>query len=386
MLRWRPAPLLAVSSVLLAVLAAACAEEAPPGAVHVLTADMTVNGVLERYIDRGIDRAEKQDAVAVVIRVNTPGGAIGSMRSIVGRIAEARVPVITYVTPAGAQAASAGTFIVMAGHIAAMAPSTSIGAATPITETGEDIEGALGRKVENDIVAFARGVAELRGRNADWAEAAVREAVSASTSEAVELGVVDLASPALLALLAELDGRSVDLLTGEQVTLHLAEAELVFNNRNVYERVLEIVGDPSVLGILVLIGIGGIAVELFNPGTFVPGIVGVTALIASFLGVGTLLPTEAAVAFLLLGILLIGLELVLTSGGVLGSGGAVAIVLALAIFVGQGSTEFDIVRFLTLVALVVLGIIVLIGVMFTLLARKHLAGDSTPEPPKYLGS
>ena len=345
--------------------------EAPPGAVHVLTVDTEVNGVLQRYIDRGIDRAERDGAAAVVLLIDTPGGRIDSMRDIVSRIETAEVPVVTFVSPPGAQAASAGTFIAMAGHVAAMAPNTTIGAATPVTITGDEIEGTLGKKVENDTVAFARGVAELRGRNADWAEAAVREAVSATPNEALDLGVVDLVSPALPMLLAEIDGRDVTLLSGTTVTLDLDAAEIVFNNRNVYERVLGIISNPLVVSLLILIGLGGLAIEFFSPGLFLPGVVGITATIASFLGVGTLLPGEAAVAFIGLGIALFILEAFVPSGGILGSVGAIVIVIGLSILVGQSTTELDVRGLLTIVGAGLLAVALMAGAAFVLLARNY---------------
>ena len=356
----------------LALLAAACTAQSAPGAVHVLTADAAVNGVLQRYIDRGIDRAERDQAAVVVILINTPGGDIDSMREIVGRIATAEVPVVTFVSPAAGRAASAGTFIVMAGHIAAMAPETTIGAATPITGTGDDIDGALGRKVTNDTVAFARGVAEPRGPAAqDWAESAVRDAASIGPTEALELGVVDLLAPGLPALLAALDGREVTLLGGAVVTLQLNDAELVFNSRNIYERVLGVISNPLVVSILVLIGLAGLAIEFFNPGLFLPGVVGITATIASFLGVGTLLPGEAAVAFLVLGIALFVLEAFLPSGGILGSVGAVVIVLGLSILVGQGTTDMNLRALLTVLAIGGVAVALMVGAGVALLARNY---------------
>jgi membrane-bound serine protease (ClpP class) len=356
----------------LALLAAACTAQSAPGAVHVLTADAAVNGVLQRYIDRGIDRAERDQAAVVVILIDTAGGAIDSMREIVGRITTAEVPVVTFVSPAAAQAASAGTFIVMAGHIAAMAPETTIGAATPITGTSDDIDGALGRKVTNDTVAFARGVAEPRGPAAqDWAESAVRDAASIGPTDALELGVVDLLAPGLPALLAALDGHEVTLLGGATVTLQLRDAELVFNNRNVYERVLGVISNPLVVSILVLIGLAGLAIEFFNPGLFLPGVVGITATIASFLGVGTLLPGEAAVAFLVLGIALFVLEAFLPSGGILGSVGAVVIVLGLSILVGQGTTDMNLRALLTVVAVGGVAVALMVGAGVALIARNY---------------
>ena len=165
--------------------------------MHVLTWDGDVNPVMERYINRGIDTAERSDAAAVVIKLDTPGGLDSAMRDIIQRIESSTVPVLVYVSPAGGRAASAGTFITMAGHVAAMAPSTTIGAASPINSDGSDIDGTLGRKVTNDAVAYIRGIAELRGRNADWAEHAVRDAVAVNQNEAVHLNVVDFVADEL---------------------------------------------------------------------------------------------------------------------------------------------------------------------------------------------
>ncbi|HJM76627.1 MAG TPA: ATP-dependent Clp protease proteolytic subunit [Dehalococcoidia bacterium] len=361
----------------LALLAAACTAQSDRGAVHVLTADSAVNGVLQRYIDRGIDRAERDEAAVVVILIDTPGGAIDSMREIVGRITTARVPVVTFVSPAAARAASAGTFIAMAGHIAAMAPETTIGAATPVTGTGDDIDGAPGRKVTNDTVAFARAVAEPRGPAAqNWAESAVRDAASIGPADALELGVVDLLAPELPALLAALDGREVALLNGALVTLQLSEAEIVFNGRNIYERVLGIISNPLVVSILVLIGLAGLAIEFFNPGLFLPGVVGITATIASFLGVGTLLPGEAAVAFLLLGIALFVLEASMPSGGILGSVGAVVIMLGLSILVGQGTTDMNLRGLLTILAVGLVAITLMVGAGMAMMARGFVSATS----------
>ncbi|MEE8422776.1 MAG: ATP-dependent Clp protease proteolytic subunit [Dehalococcoidia bacterium] len=375
----RLAPLVAAA---LAFFVAACAAQSDPGAVHVLTADAQVNGVLQRYIDRGIDRAERDDAAAVVIVIDTPGGALDAMRDIVSRIETAEVPVVTFVSPPAAQAASAGTFIAMAGHLAAMAPNTTIGAATPITGTGDDIEGALGRKVTNDTVAFARGVAERRGPEAmDWAEAAVREAASIGPTDALALGVVDVLAPSLKALLAEVEGREVTLLSGETVTLEVVAAELVFNNRNLYERVLGIISDPLVVSILILIGLAGLAIEFFNPGLFLPGVVGITATIASFLGIGTLLPGEAAVAFLVLGIALFALEAFVPSGGILGSVGAIVIVLGLSILVGPGTTDTDLKSILIALAVGGLAIALIVGAFVALVARNYISPVATGDEP-----
>ena len=231
----------------LAALGAACGAEDTERALHVVTIERQVDGVLASYIDRAIDHAEDSRGRAVLLRVDTPGGEIGAMKEIVGRIERSEVPVITWVGPPGAEAVSAGTFIAMAGHVAAMAPSTTIGAATPVTATGEDVEGALGRKVTNDTVAFARGVAELRGRNADWAEAAVREASSATPNEALELNVVDLIAASESELLAAVEGREVELIDGRTVVLQLAIAPRIENELNAYERIVAFLDELKVL-------------------------------------------------------------------------------------------------------------------------------------------
>ena len=383
MARLRLRPALSVLALALATVAAACGVDDTGGALHVVTIDRAVDRVLERYIDRAIDHAEDNDARAVLLRIDTPGGEIGAMKEIVGRIERAEVPVITYVGPPGAAAASAGTFIAMAGHVAAMAPNTTIGAATPITGTGEDIEGALGRKVTNDTVAFARGVADLRGRNADWAESAVRDAISATPDEAVELNVVDLLAATEQELLAAVEGREVTLLDGTTVTLRVVGAPRVVNDFNLYEWVLGSVSDPVIVSLLFLIGIIGIATELFfAPGSFVPGTVGAIALLLSFLGVGTLLPGETAVALVVLAIVLVVLEFFIPTGGVLGAGAAVALALAIGIGIGQSSTEVSFVRILLVLVATIGAVALVFGAIFAVFARKYISGTTAkPEPP-----
>ena len=367
-------------ALVLAALGAACGAEDTERALHVVTIERQVDGVLASYIDRAIDHAEDSRGRAVLLRVDTPGGEIGAMKEIVGRIERSEVPVITWVGPPGAEAVSAGTFIAMAGHVAAMAPSTTIGAATPVTATGEDVEGALGRKVTNDTVAFARGVAELRGRNADWAEAAVREASSATPNEAIELNVVDLLAATESELLAAVEGREVELIDGRTVVLQLAIAPRIENELNAYERIVAFLGDPLVVTLLLVIGIAGIATELFfAPGSFVPGVAGALALLLFFLGVGTLLPAEAALAFVVLAVLLIVLELFLPTGGVLGAGAALALAFAIGIGIGQGSTDLTVARLLVIVLAVVGVIALLLGAFLAYFAARYWAPNRPPE-------
>ena len=344
----------------LAVFTAGCSVDDTEDAIHTVTIDRGVDGVLERYIDRAIDHAENKNARAVLLRVDTSGGEISSMKEIVGRIERSEVPVITYVSPPGAAAFSAGTFIAMSGHVVAMAPNTTIGAATPISWSGEDIKGALGRKVTNDVVAFARGVAELRGRNADWAEKSVREALSVTPTQALELDVVDYIAATEAELFALVAGREVNMLDGSIATLSLEGSQRVENEFNVYERVLGVISDPLLISLFFMVAIVGIGTELFfTPGAFVPGIAGAVALLLLLLGVGTLVPAEVAFAFVLLAIILFVLELVITTGGVLGAGSAIALALAIGIAVGQGSTDLSTVR----VVIILLGIIAVSGLL-----------------------
>ena len=375
----RSLALLAAPLLALATLAVACAPDDTTGALHVVTIDRQVDFVLERYIDRALDHAEETNARAVLLRIDTPGGEIGAMKAIVGRIENAATPVVTYVGPAGAEAVSAGTFVAMAGHVAAMAPGTTIGAATPITVTGEDVEGALGRKVTNDTVAFARAVAELRGRNADWAEDAVRDARSATPDEAVELNVVDLVAATEADLLEAIEGREVELIGGRTVELQLASAPRVENAFNPYERVLAIVSDPLIVSLLLLVGFIGIGTELFfAPGSFLPGTAGAIALLLAFLGLGTLLPGETALALVGLAAALIVLEVSLPTGGVLGAGAAIALAIAVGLWVGGGGTDVGIQRVLTIVLGTIVAIALLIGAFVGVIALRYIAPTRKP--------
>ncbi|TET98220.1 MAG: nodulation protein NfeD, partial [Dehalococcoidia bacterium] len=279
-LPFRPLRLaIAAALLVLGVVGFACGGGlgAPPDAVHVLTADGVVGPVMERYLDRGMDAAEDEDAQAVVIQLDTPGGLITSMNDIVKRILSSEVPVIVYVSPQGGKAASAGTFITMAAHVAAMAPATTIGAATPVGSGGEEIQGPLADKVTNDAAAQIRRLAELRGRNGDWAESAVRDAESANDSQALELNVVDLLADDLDELLDTVDGRQVTLHPDREVILETADAEVVFNDMNLIERFLDIIANPNIALLLLSLGSLAIFIEIIHPGVIFPGVFGVIA-------------------------------------------------------------------------------------------------------------
>ncbi len=363
---FRLRPLSLIGLVLIAAgLTGACASEKPANRVHVLTWDGTVTPVMERYIDRGISTAERSDARAVVLRLDTPGGLDSAMRDVIQRIQASEVPVIVYVSPAGSRAASAGTFITMAGHVAAMAPNTSIGAATPINSSGEDIEGALGRKVTNDAVAYIRGIAEQRGRNADWAEQAVRDAVAVSESEAVRLNVVDFVATGIGDLLEKSDGRQVTV-QGEaggvrQVTLRTKGAATLENGTNIFEDLLVIIASPDIAFLLLSLGGLALLIELLTPG-FGVGIFGVVALVLAYFSLGALPTNWAGVGLIALGLGLLLAEVFISGFGVFGIGGIVSLVIGGLILTGGNEAGFQVSRWLVVVfGVIVGGLVLLLG-------------------------
>jgi membrane-bound serine protease (ClpP class) len=382
----RPLGSLGLALIALALLATACsAASKDPDRVHILTWDGDVNPVMARYIDRGIDAAEKSDARAVVIKLDTPGGLTDSMRDVIQRIEASKVPVIVYVSPAGGQAASAGTFITMSAQIAAMAPNTTIGAATPINSNGDDIEGALGRKVTNDMVAYGRGIADLRGRNADWAESAIRDATSASETQAVDQDVVDFVATSIDDLLQKSDGRQVqvaqpngDLTT---VTVHTAGAAITEDNVNVFEQLLYYIADPNVAFLLLSLGGLALVLELFTPG-FGISIFGIIALVLAYFSLGSLPTNWAGVGLILLGIALMAAELHAPGFGALGAGGIAALIVGGLILTGSGNGGEHVSRFL------VIGTGVVLGGLLVLLAVALLSFRRMPatQAPQLLGS
>ncbi len=308
------------------------AQDEDPGVV-VIKVDGTINGVKDRYINRAIGRAKDDGAALLVVELDTPGGLLDSTRKIVERLLQSPVPVAVYVSPRGAQAGSAGTFITAAGHFAVMAPGTNIGAATPVSGTGEDLEDTLASKVENDTAAFIRSIAQERGRNEDALEKTVREAASFTAREAVELNMVDFIADDLDDLLKQLDGRVVETASG----MHTLETEGLAERRlgkNLLENFLEFISDPNVSFILLSIGGLGIVIELFNPGLIAPGVVGAIALLLAFLAFGNLPVSWAGVAFMLLAFVLVALEIAVAGFGVLGIGAMVSFIVGAVILFG----------------------------------------------------
>jgi membrane-bound serine protease (ClpP class) len=287
----------------LVLMASPAASASSPGAVVELRLDGVVDPFVASYISSGIRAADSEGAAAVLLTIDTPGGLDSSMRTIVQSILNSPVPVIGYVSPSGARAASAGTFILMACPMAAMAPGTNVGAAHPVGVSGV-IEQ---EKVTNDAVAYIRGLAELRNRNADWAEQAVRAAVSVPAEEALKLPVIDLIAPDIPTLLNQVDGRTVHVAHDVSTTLHTAGAPLEVHSLGIGASILHALFTPDFAFLFFYLGIGLIIIELLHPGISVPGVVGVLLLIVSFVSFGMLpvqvtglvLLVASAVSFLL---------------------------------------------------------------------------------------
>lgn len=293
------------------------------GRIHVITVESAINPSSSDYIRQSIAQAHDAGALALIIRLNTPGGLLKSTRNIVSDLLEAPLPVIVYVAPAGAQAASAGVFITLAAHVAAMAPGTNIGAAHPVL-IGEQMDSVMSEKATNDAAAFIRSISEKRKRNVVWAEEAVRKSVSITESEALKKGVVDLVAVDVPSLLRELDGRTVTV--GERSdTLHTAGAEIVNISKSFQQDFLDIISDPNIAYIFMMLGIYGLMFELYNPGAIFPGVVGVISLILAFYSLHTLPLNYAGVGLILFGVVLFLLEIKIVSHGLLAIGGVVSL-------------------------------------------------------------
>ena len=301
------------------------AQAAPT--VYVLKLDGVINPVSAKFITESLGNAEEQGAECFIIEMDTPGGLMESMRQIIKRILSSTVPVVVYVYPSGARAASAGVFITYSAHIAAMTPGTNIGAAHPVTMGGQpDTSNTMMEKITNDAAAFIRSLAEKRGRNVQWAEKAVRQSVSITESEALKLGVIDYVAPTLDSLLTLIDGRTVDL-DGRKKVLHTKGAAVVTIEMNWRYRILDRISDPNIAYILLLLGIYGIIFELSNPGSILPGVVGFIFLVLAFFAMQTLPINYAGLLLILFAIVLFILEIKITSYGLLTIGGVISMVL-----------------------------------------------------------
>lgn len=355
--RPRGARLVALS-LAAAALGAAAAAQQPAREALLLEISGPIGPATALYVEAGLADAAGRDAGLVVLRLDTPGGLDLAMRDIVRSILASPVPVASWVAPAGARAASAGTYILYGSHVAAMAPGTNLGAATPVQLGGEgpalpgpdeseaESEGerprsraAMEAKTINDSVAYIRGLAELHGRNADWAERAVREAASLTASAALEEGVVDLLAADIDALLSGIDGRTV-ILRGAEATLETAGLAVVPLAPDWRARLLAVITNPNVAYILMMIGIYGIIFELANPGTIFPGVIGGISLLIGLFALNLLPISYAGAGLLLLGVALMVAEAFAPSFGILGIGGAAAFAIGSVMLFDAGTPYF----------------------------------------------
>ncbi len=292
----------------------------------VLTLDGAIDPISARYLLRGLDRAQRDGAELTVIQMDTPGGLGTSMDQIVQGVLASSVPVVVYVWPEGARAASAGVFVAMAASVTAMAPGTHIGAAHPVDASGGDIGGTMGEKVLNDAVAQLTSLTQLRGRDASWPDEAVRRSLSITANQAVAEHVADLQAGSLPELLTALDGRTVPTAHGD-VTLHTTGLEVRRQPMTLIDRLLGIIINPDLAYILLVIGIFGIIFELSFPGMVAPGVAGALALILAFLSFGNLPTNFGGLVFIVLSVVLFIVDIKAPTHGVLTAGGVVAFVL-----------------------------------------------------------
>jgi membrane-bound serine protease (ClpP class) len=295
---------------------------------HVLIMDVegAINPATATFLERGLDEARKQEADLVVVRLDTPGGLASSMRTMVKAIMNSPVPVVVYVAPTGAGAASAGVMVTVSAHIAAMAPGTNIGAAHPVTAGGRDIEKTMSEKVVNDMASYGRSIAQDKGRNAEWVEKAIRESVSITAEEAVQKNVVDLEAADIDELLTRIDGREITLKQGK-VTLKTKDLEKRYFKPGVRDRILKTISDPNIAYILMMIGLAGLYFELSHPGAIFPGVIGAISLILAFYSFQTLPVNYAGLLLIGLAVILFVAEIMVSSYGLLSLGGLISLAL-----------------------------------------------------------
>ena len=317
------ARLCTLGSLLLAMLAATPSWAARP--VSVIDIDGAITPITVRLLAAAIERAQADGSQALVVQLNTPGGLERSMRSMVQSILNSEIPIVVYVAPTGARAASAGVFLTMAAHVAAMAPATNMGAAHPVAVGGQ-MDKEMLKKVENDAAAFARTLAVERGRNAEWMEKAVRSSVSVTEREALKLKVIDLIADRLPDLLEKIDGRVVKTKRGA-MTLETKNAPVKVIDIRFRDRFLALITDPNIAYILMMVGMLGIFFELSNPGVVLPGVIGGISLILAFFAFQSLPINWAGLLLILFGVALLIAEIKIASHGVLTIGGVVSMVL-----------------------------------------------------------
>jgi len=358
-----------------AVMAAASLLPAPASAAtpRIEQADLTgdINNIMSNYISTSVDRAENDNADALLVVINTPGGISTSMDEIVTKLLNSKVPVIAYVYPSGARAASAGLFVAQAADIVAMAPGTNIGSAHPIQASGDNLQGDLGTKVLNDAVTRVRNLATVHGRNADWCEDAVRNSVNIGADDAVKLHVADLIANNPAQLLGAVDGRTVPR-PGGSLTLHTAGGAINDFPMPFWQVFLNALIDPTIAALLILLAGYGIITELSTPGAILPGVVGGIAAVLAIVSLANLPVNIAGALMMLLALVLFVADLKANTHGILSFGGVVSLILGMAFLINTGPIGLGVSPFAVLVAAVVT------TVFFVIFIRKVWTARAAP--------
>lgn len=318
--------IVAVLLGLIGALPGTAAADPAPNQLMIIQLDGPINPGTALYVTRGIEEARDTGAALIIIRLDTPGGLASSMRTIVKAILNSPVPVVVYVGPRGAGAASAGVMITVSGHVAAMAKGTNIGAAHPVTAGGKDMDKTMSQKVVNDMASYGRGIAENKGRNGEWVEKAIRESVSITADEARDKYVVDLVVKDMADLIQKLHGRTVYMADGP-VTLKTRSLEKRYYEPGFRDRVLKTISDPNIAYILMMIGLAGLYFELSHPGAIFPGVIGAISLILAFFSFQTLPVNYAGLILIALAIIFFIAEIMVPSYGILSIGGLISLTL-----------------------------------------------------------
>ncbi len=339
---------------------APAAGAALPGAIHVITLQQAITPATTSYLRSALDTATAAQAEALIIQLDTPGGLLDATKDVVQLLLGSPVPIVVYIAPAGARAASAGTMITLASHVAAMAPATHLGAAHPVSLFGAGGDDkVMGEKIVNDTAAFVESIAELRGRNAEWAISAVRDSKSITSTKALELKVVEVLADDIPDLIRQLDGRVVRLSKERTVTLHTAGRPVVEQDMSVSQGFLSMVSNPNLVFLLLIVGLVALYIEFSNPGLIAPGVIGAICLLTALIALQTLPVRYGALGLMLLGAGLLVAEAFVPSFGALGIGGIASIVIGSLFLLDESATDLTINRGLIAVTVTTLGLIAL---------------------------
>jgi len=368
--------LLSVVLLLLGCFAVLAQPQPPSGpVVDLIVIDGGINPAVDDFIRGSIERARGKRARALIIQLDTPGGLLTSTRSIVKEILGAPVPVIVYVAPSGAGAGSAGVFITLAAHIAAMAPGTNIGAAHPVGGGGQEVKGVMGEKIENFTASFSEAIAQKRGRNTEWAIQAVRRSVSITEKEALAKNVIDVVARDIDDLLRQADGRKVEI-DGRQEPLALKDARVERFEMGLKQKIINVLSDPNIAYLLLMAGILGLYMEFSHPGVIFPGVTGAIALLLALTSFQIIPINYAGLVLILLGAALLAGEAFVPSFGVLGIGGAISLALGSLLLFDTETSDLGVDRSIVFTAVATLSILMfLVGyLVFKSQRRKPTLG------------